>query len=73
MHIQINATNLITMEGIIVFHDACVHGLVNMKLFVDIGLSISDISPFFICLLIVFKHFTTYFITYVNMITCNPL
>ncbi len=63
----------ITMEGIIVFYDACVHELVNMKIFVDTCLSILDISPFSICLLIFFRHFITSFINYVKMITCNPL
>jgi uridine kinase len=35
MQIQVNAADVIIVEGILVFHDACVRGLMNMKIFVD--------------------------------------
>lgn len=69
MQIQVNAADVIIVEGILVFHDACVRGLMNMKIFVDTGLSIADISPLFICFLIVYRY---PIINCVGMITCNP-
>jgi len=36
----VNAADVIILEGILVFHDARVRGLMNMKIFVDTGLSI---------------------------------
>jgi uridine kinase len=38
--LQVNAADVIILEGILVFHDARVRGLMNMKIFVDTGLSI---------------------------------
>ncbi|MBA0663902.1 hypothetical protein Goklo_003982, partial [Gossypium klotzschianum] len=32
---QVNASDLIILEGILVFHDQCVRNLMNMKIFVD--------------------------------------
>jgi uridine kinase len=37
---KVNAADVIILEGILVFHDARVRGLMNMKIFVDTGLSI---------------------------------
>lgn len=34
---QVNASDVIIMEGILVFHDARVRELMNMKIFVDTG------------------------------------
>jgi uridine kinase len=48
MQIQVNAADVIIVEGILVFHDACVRGLMNMKIFVDTGLSVVDISPLYL-------------------------
>ncbi|RYR14407.1 hypothetical protein Ahy_B04g070965 isoform D [Arachis hypogaea] len=35
---QVNASNVIILEGILVFHDQDVRDLMNMKIFVDTGL-----------------------------------
>ncbi|KAF5188473.1 Uridine kinase [Thalictrum thalictroides] len=32
---QVNASDVIILEGILVFHDQCVRNLMNMKIFVD--------------------------------------
>lgn len=69
MQIQVNAADVIIVEGILVFHDACVRGLMNMKIFVDTGFSVVDISPLFICFVIVYRY---PIINCVGMITCNP-
>jgi uridine kinase len=34
---QVNASDVVIMEGILVFHDARVRELMNMKIFVDTG------------------------------------
>lgn len=34
---QVNASDVIILEGILVFHDSRVHNLMNMKIFVDTG------------------------------------
>jgi len=36
---QVNASDVIILEGILVFHDQRVRNLMNMKIFVDTGLS----------------------------------
>lgn len=69
MQIQVNAADVIIVEGILVFHDACVRGLMNMKIFVDTGLSVVDISPLFICFVVVYR---SPIINCLGMITCNP-
>lgn len=38
-NVQVNAADVIIMEGILVFHDSRVRNLMNMKIFVDTGLS----------------------------------
>lgn len=35
---QVNASDVIILEGILVFHDQRVRNLMNMKIFVDTGL-----------------------------------
>ena len=35
---QVNASDVIILEGILVFHDQRVRDLMNMKIFVDTGL-----------------------------------
>ena len=35
---QVNASDVIILEGILVFHDPRVRNLMNMKIFVDTGL-----------------------------------
>jgi uridine kinase len=35
---QVNASDVIIVEGILVFHDQHVRNLMNMKIFVDTGL-----------------------------------
>ena len=37
---QVNASDVIILEGILVFHDQRVRNLMNMKIFVDAGLSL---------------------------------
>lgn len=36
--VQVNASDVIILEGILVFHDQRVRDLMNMKIFVDAGL-----------------------------------
>jgi uridine kinase len=38
---QVNASDVIILEGILVFHDQRVRNLMNMKIFVDTGLSLT--------------------------------
>lgn len=37
MHWQVNPSDVILLEGILVFHDPRVRDLMNMKIFVDTG------------------------------------
>lgn len=39
---QVNASDVIILEGILVFHDQHVRDLMNMKIFVDTGLYLND-------------------------------
>lgn len=36
-HLQVNASDVIIVEGILIFHDARVREYMNMKIFVDTG------------------------------------
>lgn len=49
---QVNASDVIILEGILVFHDQHVRNLMNMKIFVDTGL-----SPYLVVLEIVWCVF----------------
>lgn len=37
--LQVNPSDVIILEGILIFHDPRVRDLMNMKIFVDAGLS----------------------------------
>jgi uridine kinase len=39
IYLQVNPSDVIILEGILIFHDPRVRDLMNMKIFVDAGLS----------------------------------
>lgn len=41
---QVNPSDVIILEGILVFHDPRIRDLMNMKIFVDTGASLSLLS-----------------------------
>lgn len=46
--LQVNPSDVIILEGILVFHDPRVRELMNMKIFVDTGYSVVSILLNFI-------------------------
>lgn len=42
IYLQVNPSDVIILEGILIFHDPRVRDLMNMKVFVDAGLSHTD-------------------------------
>lgn len=42
IYFQVNPSDVIILEGILIFHDSRVRDLMNMKIFVDAGLSHTD-------------------------------
>jgi len=52
--LQVNPSDVIILEGILVFHDPRVRELMNMKIFVDTGPFISFNSYFLLCMFHIF-------------------
>lgn len=45
LSVQVNPSDVIILEGILIFHDPRVRELLNMKIFVDTGHGLNILSP----------------------------
>jgi uridine kinase len=59
--LQVNAADVIIMEGILVFHDSRVRDLMNMKIFVDTG-SAFDVLLLHIHICEIYQSFNSFWI-----------